>query len=101
MVWLDVELGGLDVLVNNARVLRSGALGSSDVDAASQEEVQVNLYGSLRMTRLALPLRRSDEEAVVFVSSAVALVAAPGLAVYAATKAALHSLARSLRRKLV
>jgi len=36
----------------------------------------------------------------VFVSSAVALVAAPGLAVYAATKAAMHSLSRSLRREL-
>jgi short-subunit dehydrogenase len=34
---------------------------------------------------------------VVFISSAVALTAAPGLAVSATTKAALHSLARSLR----
>jgi uncharacterized oxidoreductase len=59
------------------------------------------VLGSLRMTRLALPLlRRSDDGAVVFLSSALALVSAPGLAVYAATKAATHSLARSLRREL-
>ena len=57
--------------------------------------------GTIRMTRLALPLlEASPEAAVVFMSSATAVTAVPGLAVYAATKAALHSLARSLRREL-
>ena len=69
--------------------------------AAVEEEVAVNLLGSLRMTRLALPhLRHSDDGAVVFLSSALALTAAPGLASYAATKAAIHSAARSLRVEL-
>jgi uncharacterized oxidoreductase len=36
----------------------------------------------------------------VFVSSALALTASPGLATYAASKAAVHSLARSLRAEL-
>jgi len=40
------------------------------------------------------------EGGVLFVSSAVALTAVPGFAVYAATKAAVHSLARSLRPEL-
>jgi uncharacterized oxidoreductase len=42
----------------------------------------------------------ASEGAVLFVSSAVALAAVPGFAVYAATKAAVHSLARSLRAEL-
>jgi uncharacterized oxidoreductase len=53
------------------------------------------------MTRLALPyLRQADEAAVIFLSSVVAIAPAPGFAVYSATKAAVHSLARSLRREL-
>ena len=101
MAWLESELGGLDVVVNNAGVLEGYAVGDADAEAKSEEEAQVNLLGPFRVTRHALPLlRKADEAAVVFISSATALVAAPGLDVYASTKAAVHSLARSLRREL-
>ena len=45
-------------------------------------------------------LRSSDDGAVVLLSSALALVASPRMAVYVATKAAIHSLGRSLRAEL-
>jgi hypothetical protein len=45
-------------------------------------------------------LRSSDEGAVVLLSSALALVAPARMAFYVATKAAIHSLARSLRAEL-
>lgn len=99
--WLASELGGLDLLVNNAGFLRGYSLSAPDAATKSVEDVEVNLGGSIRMTRLALPLlEASSEGAVLVVSSAVALAAVPGFAVYAATKAALHSLARSLRAEL-
>jgi uncharacterized oxidoreductase len=92
------ELGGLDVLVNSAGVMGSYAFSSREAAATSVEQVEVNLGGAIRMTRLALPLLDASSEAgVVFISSAVALAAVPGFAVYGATKAAIHSLARSLR----
>ena len=95
------ELGGLDLLVNNAGLLRAYPLSSPDAENWSVEDVQVNVIGALRMTRLALPLLEAAPEAgIVFISSAVALAAVPGYAVYAATKAAVHSLARSLRAEL-
>jgi uncharacterized oxidoreductase len=95
------EHGGLDLLVNNAGLLRGYALSSADAETKSIEDVEVNVVGVLRMTRLALPLLEASTEAgIVFVSSAVALAAVPGYAVYAATKAAVHSLARSLRAEL-
>jgi uncharacterized oxidoreductase len=99
--WLEEELGGLDILVNNAGLLRGYALADDDAAAKSDEDVEVNLLGTLRMTRLALPLlHASGGGALVYVSSAVALAAVPGFAVYTATKAAVHSLARSLRAEL-
>ena len=99
--WIANELGGLDLLVNNAGLLRGYPLSSAEAAKNSVEDVEVNLGGVLRTTCLALPLlKASPEGAVLFMSSAVALAAVPGFAVYAATKAAVHSLARSLRAEL-
>jgi uncharacterized oxidoreductase len=99
--WTTSELGGLDLLVNNAGLLRGYALSSPEAEANALEDVQVNIVGAVRMTRLALPpLEASDDGAVMVTSSAVALAAVPGFTVYAATKAAVHSFARSLRAEL-
>jgi uncharacterized oxidoreductase len=99
--WLSSELGGLDLLVNNAGVMRRQPLSGLESGKGTAEEIDVNLGGAVRMTRLALPLlHESSQAGVLFMSSAVALTAVPGLSVYAATKAALHSLARSLRAEL-
>jgi uncharacterized oxidoreductase len=101
MEWVLEHIGGLDLLVNAAGVLNTPSLETDADGRAAEDEVAVNLLGSLRMTRLALPhLRRAEDGAVVFVSSALALTASPGLATYAASKAAVHSLARSLRAEL-
>jgi len=99
--WAEEQLGGLDLLINSAGVFRSGAFDEPGAEQAARDDVEINLLGSVRMTRLALPmLRSSDDGAVVLLSSALALVASPRMAVYAATKAATHSLARSLRAEL-
>jgi uncharacterized oxidoreductase len=101
IAWIEDELGGLELLVNNAGLLRSYGLTDADTAERTDEDFEVNVLGALRMTRLALPLLESGQEgAVVFISSAMALAAVPGYAVYAATKAAVHSLARSLRVEL-
>ena len=101
MTWVVDELDGLDLRVNCAGLLRGYAVSSPQAVTHGVEDVDVNLTGSLRMTLLALPLlEASRESGVVFLSSAVALAAVPGYAVYAATKAAVHSFARSLRAEL-
>jgi uncharacterized oxidoreductase len=99
--WMASELGGLDLLVNSAGVMHPGRLDGASAPSTTADELAINLGGTIRMTRLALPmLEASPEAAVVLMSSGVALAAVPGLAVYTATKAALHSFARSLRGEL-
>ena len=93
--------GGLDLVVNNAGVMEGYAAVGEDSAARAERDFAINVLGSLRVTRLSLPyLRQSPDGGVAFMSSVMAIAPAPNYAVYSATKAAVHSLARSLRREL-
>ena len=86
------ELGGLDVVVNNAGI---GAQG--DVAANGDDEwhrlLDVNVVGMARVARAALPhLRRSPHASVVCTSSVVAIVGVPNRALYSASKGAVLAL---------
>jgi len=86
------ELGGIDVLINNAGI---GAVG--DIAANSDDEwrhvFDVNVLGIARVTRAALPyLKRSARAAIVNTSSVVARIGVPQRALYSATKGAVASL---------
>lgn len=86
--------GRLDVLVNNAAIVRGGPLRTvarEDVTA----QLATNLVAPVLLTQAALPLLEAAGGVVVNVSTAVGQRAWPGSAVYAATKAALELLTRS------
>ena len=94
-------LGGLDLVVNNAGVMQRYQTVGDDTAARAERDFAINVLGSLRVTRLALPhLRASADGAVVFISSVMAIAPAPGYGVYSASKAAVHSLVRTLRHEL-
>lgn len=93
-------LGGLDVLMNNAGAVRAGRLDEIREDEI-RAMIEVDLIAPILLTRAALPaLKAGAEGMVVNVTSAIALVALPFYATYAAVKAGLASFGESLRREL-
>jgi 3-oxoacyl-[acyl-carrier protein] reductase len=81
------EDGPVLVLVNNAGLRRDG-LSPQIEDDQWQEVIDVNLTGTFRATRAALPhMLRARFGRIVNVSSVVGLHANPGQANYAASKA--------------
>ena len=97
---VEAEQGPVEVLVANAGVTRDQLImRMSEEDFATV--VDTNLAGSWRVARRAstgmLRLRRGR---VVFISSVVGLLGSAGQSNYAASKAGLVGLARSLAREL-
>jgi NAD(P)-dependent dehydrogenase (short-subunit alcohol dehydrogenase family) len=78
-------LGGIDILVNNA-----SGFGTSDDEAGWARSIDVDLLGTVRAIRAALPhLEKSGAGAIVNISSISGLVAAARTPPYGAVKAAL------------
>jgi short-subunit dehydrogenase len=88
------------VLVNNAGVGLSGALEDTSVEEAAWQ-MDINVFGVLRMTRAALPLMRSQGSGrVITISSLGGLTGMAYQPLYAASKHAVEGLISSLRLEL-
>lgn len=94
------EWGPLDILINNAGVVSAGLLEEiSDEDILGQ--INVNLTGLIYMTKHFLPLlKKSDEAAIMNISSGLGYIAMPFYSVYAATKAGVKHFSEAMRREL-
>ena len=92
----------IGLLVSNAGGLREidfakDALESLDLTA----EIRSNLEGAVHLISGFLPgLKRAGRASIVIVSSGYGLAPATRAPIYSASKAALHSLSKSLRRQL-
>lgn len=94
------QLGGLDVLVNNASEL-GRVRPLAEIETAQLEHVLlINVVSPLALVTLAVPLLAERGGLVVNISSDAAHGAYPGWGAYGASKAALELLTRTLHTEL-
>jgi len=92
----EAALGGIDILVNNAGLTRDGLMvRMSDEDW--QQVLDVNLTAPFRLTRAVLRgMMKRRWGRIVSITSVVGATGNPGQANYAASKAGLTGLTKSL-----
>jgi len=97
---IESRLGPICGLVNNAGIQRAGLMALTS-DESWDEVLDINLGGAFRLTREVLremvPRRRGS---IVNISSLSALIGIAGHASYAASKAGLVAITRSLAREM-
>jgi NADP-dependent 3-hydroxy acid dehydrogenase YdfG len=94
------ELGGADVLVNNAGIMLLGPFGSEQRDDY-RHMIEVNLLGALTSTEVFLDQLKAGGGDIVNISSVAGRTARQGNGVYAATKWGINGWSESLRRELL
>jgi 3-oxoacyl-[acyl-carrier protein] reductase len=93
------ELGGLDLLVNNAGITRDGLLlrmSEQDFDAV----IETNLKGTWNFVRAASRALMKSHGRIVNISSVVGLTGNAGQVNYAASKAGILGLTRAVAKEL-
>lgn len=91
--------GRLDGIVNATGIVAFGDLADTD-DAVIEELFLTNVLGPLWLTRRVAPMLAEHGGFVVNISGVIAESPVPGMAAYAASKAALAAAATALRREL-
>ena len=96
------DFPSLNVLINNAGIMRVEKLIAQQPDLADAEAiVTTNLLGPIRLTAALLPqLQKQPHAAIINVSSGLAFLPLVFTPTYCATKAAIHSYTQSLRYQL-
>jgi 3-oxoacyl-[acyl-carrier protein] reductase len=90
--------GGVDVLVNNAGLMKLAPIAKSD-DALFDSQVAVNLKGTFNTLREAARTLR-DGGRIINLSSSMVRIRQPEYGVYAATKAGVEAMTHILSREL-
>jgi 3-oxoacyl-[acyl-carrier protein] reductase len=97
---VEAQLGAVQVLVSNAGI-NDDQLLLQMKEPAFTAVVDANLTGAYRVARRAVPkMIRARAGRIIFISSVVATMGSPGQTNYAASKAGLIGLARSLAREI-
>lgn len=94
------EFGTVHTLVNNAGITRDGLIAMMN-ESAFDDVISVNLKGAFNMIRHCTPLFiRNKGGAIINISSVTGIMGNAGQANYAASKAGLIGLTKSVAREL-
>ena len=100
LAGLPADFAGVDILVNNAGITRDGLFMRMSLEQW-KEVLDTNLTGSFAVTReLIRGMMKKRSGRVIFISSVIGLMGNAGQANYAAAKAGMIGLAKSLAREL-
>jgi 3-oxoacyl-[acyl-carrier protein] reductase len=98
--WAATEMGGLDVLVNNAGILGAWKLGET-TDEQWERVLDVNLTGVFRTTRAAMPhLLDSGSGRVISLASITPIRGEARTTAYAASKGGVIGFTKALSREV-
>ena len=96
---LQKNFGEIDMLVHCAGVFAMGAVEAEPVERLDWQ-YRTNVRAPYLLTQYLLPSLRRQQGQIVFVNSTAGLAAKAGLSQYAASKAALKSIADALREEV-
>lgn len=94
------EAGSIDVLVNNAGILRAGACEDLS-ESALRAVMETNFFGPMLLTRAVLPVMRERASGIVIMLSSLSGIAGlAGDVIYTASKFALEGATEALRHEV-
>ncbi|MDQ2797349.1 MAG: 3-oxoacyl-ACP reductase FabG [Actinomycetota bacterium] len=97
---IEAEFGPVEILISNAGITDDTLLLRMSEDSF-EKVIDANLAGAYRVAKRAVQgMIRARRGRLIFVSSVVAFVGSPGQANYAASKAGLVGLSRSIAREI-
>lgn len=101
---IESQLGGVDIIINNAGIVRGKYFWEHDPESDIEATMSVNALGPMYITRFLLPKMLSDRSGdfrIVNISSAAGLLSNPKMSVYCASKWAETGWSDSLRLELL
>ena len=91
----------INLLINNAGIIRGQAFLSENVIQAARDELETNFFGPLALSQALAPtLEKNGGGAIVNVLSVLSWVSMPAAATYGASKSAAWALSNGLRVEL-
>lgn len=94
------RIGNIDVLINNAGILKRIPFASEDAHEALHITLSVNVLGPFNMSKAFLPALKASKGSIINIASIQSFVAAPTAFSYAVSKGGLAQLTRTLAAEL-